>query len=207
MRKAFSIVGAALIAASTLVTPVEANHYGTLSASCGAAAGAYGDNNITDEEANNAGSTVPAIFYQVQYSNIPDATTLGVLIRYNDEINSQVGTQTVVVPGGNGSFVGRYGSPALIDPANQGGGFTAGLKQGIRPNHGGGFSTATTDRISGAFTSVQVGGGILPGDYHFYVYAGEIRDMPESVKDGPAGPRFIADESKFIGKFSCGADA
>ena len=114
MRKALSIVGAALLAATGFAAPAEANHYGTLSGSCGARAGTYGDTNVTDEEANNAGSTVPALFYQINYQNVPGPSTLGILVRYNDELESQVGQTSFATTGMSGTFAGRFG--ASIEP-------------------------------------------------------------------------------------------
>ena len=204
MRRALSIVGAALLATAGLAGPAEASHYGTLNGSCGPQAGMYGDNNVTNEEANNAGSTVPALFYQINFQNVPAPTTLGVLIRYNDELESQVGMASFAIPGPSGTFVSRFG--ASIDPATQGGGsnFPKGGGAGGR-NHGAGDLTGGSPR-GGALgarmqhsSGVQGGAALLPGDYHFYVYAGEMRDTPE-------GRRFVANETQFIGKFSCGVD-
>jgi hypothetical protein len=208
MRKALSIVGAALLVAATLATPApasaQASTYGSLSASCGPSAGVYGDNNVTNEEANNAGSTVPALFYQINYAGVAPGSTLGILVRFNDELESQVGQTTFTTTGAAGTFAGRFG--ASIEPATQGGGtnFPKGGGAGGR-NHGAGDLTGGSPRggAEGArqqhSSGVQGGAALLPGDYHFYVYGGSIQDRGN-------GPQFVANESQFVGKFSCGAD-
>ena len=56
------------------------------------------------------------------------------------------------------------------------------------------------NRRQGQFSSPQIGGGIEPGGYAFYVYTGEFRDTP-------AGRRFFADEKSFLGRFECNVDA
>ena len=200
MRKALSIVGAALLAATSLPAPASAQSFGSMAGSCGAQAGMYGDTNVTNEEANNAGSTVPALFYQINYSGLPGPSTLGILIRYNDELESQVGMTSFVTPGASGTFAGRFG--ASIDPATQGGGtnFAKGGGAGGR-NHGAGQLTGTrayAGRMQHA-SGVQGGAALLPGEYVFYVYGGEMRDTP-------AGRMFVANESQLVGRFSCGAD-
>ena len=199
MRKALSIVGAALLAFTGLAAPAEAQQFGAMNGSCGAQAGTYGDNNVTNEEANNAGSTVPALFYQINYSGLPGPSTLGILIRYNDELESQVGQTSFVTTGGSGTFSGRFG--ASIDPATQGGGanFPKGGGAGGR-NHGAGDLSGAAERARQQHSSgVQGGAALLPGEYVFYVYGGEMRDTP-------AGRMFVANESQLVGRFSCGAD-
>ena len=208
MRNALSLVGAVLLVAATLATPApvsaQASTYGSLSGSCGATAGVYGDTNITNEEANNAGSTVPALFYQINYSGVVPGSTLGILVRFNDELESQVGQVAFTPTGASGTFAGRFG--ASIDPANQGGGLNSpkGGGAGGR-NHGAGALSYGRQNGSqvGAWmrtsSGVQGGAALLPGDYHFYVYGGSIQDRGD-------GPMFVANESQFVGKFSCGAD-
>lgn len=202
MRKGFSIVGAALLAATTFAVPAEAQT-ASISGSCGARAGTYGDNNITSEESNDQGDTVTAIFYRVQYSGLPVGSTMGVIIRLNDELESQSAVASTTINNANGQYDGRLGAASLIDPANQGGGITFTSKQSLATNKS--RSERTSARRAGSFTSPQIGGGIGDADYHFYVYLGEIRDAPATVKDGPEGPRFFADETRYLGKFSCGA--
>ena len=203
MRKLFSIAGAALMAVGTLATPVSASHVGTLNGSCGPVEGMYGMTNVADEMFPGGGDTVPALLYRIDYQGLPAGSTLGVIIRYNDELEDQRGVQNFSVANTNGMAVGAL--RANITPEAQGGGISFVRQQ----NHGGnktpgsgpganmGRSEPTSARRAGAFTSPQIGGGLQAGDYHFYAYLGEVRDTP-------AGRAFVANETQYVGKFSCG---
>jgi hypothetical protein len=182
------------------------------SGSCGMMAGAYGMSNVDDDQVNQFGQTVPALFYRVDYSGLPAPTTVGVIVRYNDELETQSAQATFTALSSGGSFEGAI--RANIDPSAQG------FANSINPARRGAADGPPSGGSKGAGVSGTAGvsakggpqntpnqGGILPGEYVFYVYTGEIRNEPESVKDGPAGPRFFADEKGYLGKFSCGVSA
>ena len=197
MRKVFSLVGAGLLAATTLVSPAEAVHVGTIDGSCGPSEGSYGTTNV--DESQQPGDTVTGLFYRINFSNVPAPTTLGVLIRYNDELESQTGATSFVVSQPTGTFTSAI--RANVSPEAQGGGVTRFTRlSSTVSNRGHG-------RQGGTAGSPQIGGGITEGEYVFYVYTGEMRDVPETVKDGPSGRRFFADESGFVGRFSCGVSS
>ncbi len=191
MRKVFSIAGAALLAASVLVTPAEASHVGTLTGSCGPAQAMYGLTNVSDEMFPGGGDTVTGLFYQVNYQNVPAGSTAGIIVRYNDELESQVGNPVAfAAANATGTFASAL--RANISPEAQGGGVTR-----FRGATGLTVSNRGHGRQGGTAGSPQLGGGLTAGDYHFYVYLGEVRDTP-------TGRMFVADETRFVGKFSCG---
>ena len=177
--------------------------------SCGMMAGMYGMTDVNSSQVNQFGETVPNLFYRVDYANVPAPTTVGVIIRYNNELETQTAVTPFTAQNTNGSYDGAI--RANIDPANQG--FANSIDAGRRgradgPTSGGskdsGVSGTAGVSAKGGLQNSGTQGGILPGEYVFYVYTGEIKDMPETVKDGPAGPRFFADEKGYLGKFSCG---
>ncbi|HYU21027.1 MAG TPA: hypothetical protein VEQ11_20250 [Chloroflexota bacterium] len=216
MRKAFSIVGAALLAVSMFATPASAA--GSASGSCGYSAGNYGENSLFPGPINPESGTVPAIFYQVNYSGVDAPTTLGVLIRYNGELESQVGLASATASNASGSLTGRFGAASLIDPEREGAG-SGSQRGGPTSNRvkawrggtagpGGNQSAHSTGNgaVSTRYNRVQAGnsgyaglGGVTPGLYVFYVYTGEERDTAE-------GRRFFADEKNFLGRFSCAVE-
>ena len=178
------------------------------SGSCGGVAGMYADSDINSGEVNQAGETVPALFYRVQYSGLPAPTTVGVIVRYNNELESQIAVQSFTAQSSAGQQ--ELAIRANISPDAQGfansidagrRGRADGPPSGGNAEHGnpGGYRIA-----KGGLQGSPTQGGLLPGEYVFHVYTGEIRDMPETVKDGPAGPRFFADEKGYLGMFSCG---
>src|SRR3954471_958138 len=118
MRKLASIAGAALLAMTALATPASA-HSMSAGGSCGMSAGDYGLSDINSAKVNPAGGHgVPALFYTVNYANIPAPTTVGVIVRYNGELESQTAVAMVTAANAGGSFDGAI--RANIDPANQG---------------------------------------------------------------------------------------
>ena len=208
MRKLSSIAGAALLAVTAFATPVSAQS-GMAGGSCGTSAGAYGltDLNSTAYGSNSHG--VPALFYTVNYSGVSAPTTVGVIVRYNGELNSQTAVASFTAQGAGGSFDGAI--RANISPEAQGGGNgidtsyrgrgdggpAQGDNQSGNRSNGGGRGGAATQ---GSATQA----GILPGEYVFYVYTGSRGDV-YNVKDGTvARNAFIADEKGFLGHFSCG---
>jgi len=89
MRKLSSIAGAALLAMTAFAAPASAQG-ATAGGSCGQQAGDYGMTDVNSAQVNQAGHTVPALFYSVNYSGVPAPTTIGVIVRYNGELESQV---------------------------------------------------------------------------------------------------------------------
>ena len=176
--------------------------------SCGMSAGAYGMTDVNSGDVNNAGETVPALFYRVDYSGLPAPTTVGVIVRYNNELESQIAVQPFTAQSSGGSQEGAI--RANISPEAQG--FANSIDAGRRGRSDGPPSGGNAEHGNPSGTRVAKGGlqgsgtqgGLLPGEYVFHVYTGEIRDMPETVKDGPAGPRFFADPKGYLGMFSCG---
>src|SRR5829696_7423365 len=90
MRKLASIAGAALLAMTALATPASAQSMAA-GGSCGMSAGDYGLSDINSAKVNpNGGHGVPALFYTINYNNLPAPTTVGVIVRYNGELESQI---------------------------------------------------------------------------------------------------------------------
>jgi len=215
MRKVASIAGAAMMAMTALATPASAQSM-MAGGSCGMSAGTYGLNNVDSEQVNDSGHTVPALFYTVNYAGVPAPTTIGVIVRYNGELESQVtvGSTTAQNSGGsfdgairanispdaqgfNGSISKNTGNPGGSGNAPGDDGARKGSKDGPLDHNGPG----TTNRQGGQ--SPQQG-GLNPGDYVFYVYTGSLGDV-YNTKDGTvARNAFVADEKGFLGWFSCG---
>jgi len=216
MRKLFSIAGAAVLALTTFAAPANAQA-GTAGGSCGEQAGVYGINDVNSDRVNDAGDTVPALFYQVTYSGVPAPTTVGVIIRYNDELESQVAIATFTAQNAGGSTDGVI--RANISPDAQGfnnsssgnrgnpggGGFSPGENRARKGNKDGPRDNNVPGAIGptgGAGPAAQ--GGLTPGEYVFYIYTGSTGDV-YNVKDGTvARNAFIADEKGYLGRFSCG---
>ena len=217
MRRFFAIAGAVVIATSAMATPASAA--GTATGACGPAAGAYNENSLYPGLfGDGSGNMVPGVFYQVRYSGVDAPTTIGVLVRYNDELESQVAVASGQAAGSSGMLAGALGS-SWNNPEAQGGGVTTSRSGGSSNRgkqfrfDGGGLSTRrnvhdnhSAVRVAPAQSGYQGGGGVLPGAYHFYIYTGQIRDEPATVKDGPAGPRFFADENGLLGTFWCAVE-
>lgn len=196
MRKLTSLAGAALLAVTAFATPASAQSSMQASGSCGNAAGQYGLTDINSNNVNNAGETVPALFYTVNYSGVAAPTTVGVIIRYNGELESQTAVASFTAQESGGSFDGAI--RANISPDAQG--FANSIDAGRRgradgPPDGG---------RSAAKQNSPTQGGLLPGEYVFYIYTGSLGDV-YNVKDGTvARNAFIADEKGYLGMFSCG---
>ena len=120
MRKLSSIAGAALLAFTAFATPASAQSM-SAGGSCGYSVGDYGFTDINSSKTMEAGeSTVPALFYTVNYSGVPAPTTVGVIVRYNGELQSQIAVQAVTAENSGGSIDGAL--RANISPEAQGGG-------------------------------------------------------------------------------------
>ena len=208
MRKLSSIAGAALLAVTAFATPASAQ--GAMAGgSCGQQAGDYGMSDVNSAKVNQAGHTVPALFYQVNYSGVPAPTTIGVIVRYNGELESQVQVASATAQNAGGVLEGAL--RANISPDAQG--FANSIDAGIR----GRTDSATGDRMTsghgnritgasgrGGTQNSPTQGGLLPGEYVFYIYTGSLEDV-WNVKDGTvARNAFVADQRGFLGSFSCG---
>ncbi|MCC7372234.1 MAG: hypothetical protein IT306_27715 [Chloroflexi bacterium] len=209
MRKLSSIAGAALLAVTAFASPASAQS-GAAGGSCGTSAGAYG---LTDLNSASYGSNshgVPALFYTVNYSGVSAPTTVGVIVRYNGELESQQAVASFTAQNSGGSFDGAI--RANISPEAQGGG--NGIDVGLRGRSDGGPSQGDNQSGNGQGGRAGRGGpatqgsatqaGITPGEYVFYVYTGSRGDV-YNVKDGTVALNaFIADEKGYLGSFSCG---
>jgi hypothetical protein len=208
MRKLSSIAGAALLAMTAFATPANAQAP-QASGSCGQSAGSYGMTDVNSGRVNQYGETVPALFYSVNYSGVPAPTTIGVIVRYNGELESQVQVASATAANAGGVLEGAL--RANIEPEAQG--FANSIDAGIRGRTDGATGDRMTsghgNRITGAsgragLQNSPTQGGLLPGEYVFYVYTGSTGDV-WNVKDGTvARNAFIADEKGFLGMFSCG---
>jgi hypothetical protein len=210
MRKLSSIAGAALLAMTAFATPASAQSM-TAGGSCGYGAGDYGFTDINSSKTMDAGeNTVPALFYTVNYAGVPAPTTVGVIVRYNGELESQIAVQAVTAENAGGTIDGAL--RANISPEAQGGG--NGIDVGLRGRADGGPSQGDNQSGNGqggragrggpATQGSATQGSLLPGDYVFYVYTGSRGDV-YNTKDGTvARNAFIADETGYLGMFSCG---
>ena len=197
MRASMFLAGAALLTIAASATPVSAA--GTASGSCGSAEGEYGRNNLSSALFPGHAPATPALYFQVDYTGVEAPTTIGVIVRRNDELEDQAGvfTTTATSPSGSyrSSIVGSFaptGGPEL----NAG---TRGSRLGNRGDYnrsqgGDDANNFRAERQNGERTSPYT--GVVPGLYVFYVYTGEIGPPP-------AG-RFVADERSFLGRFECG---
>jgi hypothetical protein len=208
MRKLSSIAGAALLAVTAFATPVSAQA-GMAGGSCGTSAGAYGLTDLNSTAYGSGSHGVPALFYSVNYSGVSAPTTVGVIVRYNGELESQTAVASFTAEGAGGMFDGAI--RANISPEAQGGG--NGIDVGLRGRSDGGPSQGDNQsgnrsngggRGGAATQGSATQAGILPGEYVFYVYTGSRGDV-YNVKDGTvARNAFIADEKGYLGHFSCG---
>jgi len=215
MRKLSSIAGAALLAVTAFATPANAQAP-MAGGSCGQSAGDYGMTDVNSAKVNAAGHTVPNLFYSVNYSGVPAPTTIGVIVRYNGELESQVLVASATAENSGGMLEGAI--RANISPDAQGGnGYRSGANH---DNPGGsGYEFGTNRDRQGSKDGPRAGGvnptggssphtgGLMPGEYVFYVYTGS-RDDVWNVKDGTvARNAFVADEKGFLGWFSCGVSS
>ena len=207
MRKLSSIAGAALLALTATVTPANAQGP-SAGGSCGQQAGDYGMTDVNSAKVNSAGHTVPALFYSVNYAGVPAPTTIGVIVRYNGELESQIQVASATAQNSGGVLEGAL--RANISPEAQG--FANSIDVGVRGRSDGGSDARAANASGNRSTTGQraqqqnspTQGGLLPGEYVFYVYTGSIGDVV-NVKDATvARNAFIADEKGFLGTFSCG---
>src|SRR5436305_12590405 len=112
MRKLSSLAFAAMMSVSAFATPASAQQM-SASGSCGPAAGQYGWTDV------NGSTEVTNLYYAVNYSGVPAPTTVGVIIRYNDNLNQQIGQAAFTAENSAGTFEGAL--RANTDPALQGG--------------------------------------------------------------------------------------
>jgi hypothetical protein len=209
MRKLASIAGAALLAMTALATPASAQGNMMAGGSCGTSAGAYGMTDLNSTAYGSGSHGVPALFYTVNYANVPAPTTVGVIIRYNGELESQTAVASFTAQNAGGSFDGAI--RVSTEPANQG--FANSIDNAFRGRSDNGTVTFSGNESGNkAYAGYLRGGtgnsgtqaGILPGEYVFYVYTGSVGDV-YNVKDGTvARNAFIADEKGYLGMFSCG---
>lgn len=205
MRRLLAVVGSMSLAAVVTTIPVFAE--GSAGGSCGQSADSFGLTDINSSKVNDAGDTVPALFYQVNYSGVPAPTTIGVIVRYNGELESQTTVGAVTAENSGGTFNGVI--RANISPEAQG--FANSIDAGVRGRADtgsrsmkGNESGNKANRLRGGTGNSSTQGGLTPGDYVFYVYTGERRDVV-NVKDGTVALNaFVADEKSFLGTFSCG---
>ena len=159
---------------------------------------------------------MPGLFYQMNYSGVPAPTTIGVIARYNGELESQVQVAQFTAQNSGGTVDGAI--RANISPDAQG--FTTFIGQPRQP-----WLAAASRLVRTALARLEDGprdnnvpgatgpwrrwnrptqGGLTPGEYVFYIYTGSRGDV-YNVKDGTvARDAFIADEKGFLGMFSCG---
>ena len=194
MRKLLSIAGAMMISTTMFATPASAQ--AMAGGSCGMSSGDYGITDVNSAKVNNAGHTVPALFYQVNYAGVPAPTTVGVIVRYNGELESQLAVSSVSAANAGGNIEGVL--RANISPDAQG--FANSINQARR-----GQADGPPDGNRGTRTqNSPTQGGLMPGEYVFYIYTGSVGDV-YNVKDGTvARNAFIADEKGYLGTFSCG---
>ena len=194
MRKLASIAGAAVLAMTAFATP--ANAQAMAGGSCGQQAGDYGMTDVNSAKVNSAGHTVPALFYQVNYSGVPAPTTIGVIVRYNGELESQLTVAQATAQNSGGVLEGAL--RANISPDAQG--FANSINQARR-----GQADGPADGNRGTRTqNSPTQGGLTPGEYVFYIYTGSVEDV-WNVKDGTvARNAFVADQRGYLGMFSCG---
>jgi hypothetical protein len=215
MRKLSSIAGAALLAVTAFATPASAQA-GMAGGSCGTSAGAYGMSDLNSMAYGSGSHGVPALFYTVNYAGVSAPTTVGVIVRYNGELESQTAVASFTAQGAGGSFDGAI--RANISPDAQGfnnsvskntgnPGGSGADPAGDATRHGSkdgplDHNTPGTGNRQGSGSTTQ--GAIVPGEYVFYVYTGSRGDV-YNVKDGTVSLNaFIADEKGYLGSFSCG---
>jgi hypothetical protein len=231
MRKLSSLAFSALLAVTAFATPASAQS-GSASGSCGYQPASYGATDVNSRQQNQATHQVEALYYEINYSGVPAPTTVGVIIRQQGELESQVavaswvaqnsgGTERRVLTAG-GVSLDSAGFIAGVDPNAQG--FTAGGNS-VMTNHDnpGGGSNVTSNGVDADRRGSKDGpadgnrgskpggsgtqAGLGPGEYVFYIYTGSVGDV-YNTKDGTvARNAFIADEKGYLGSFSCGVSS
>jgi hypothetical protein len=217
MRKLSSLAGAVILAATAFATPAHAQ---AMSAGgiCGPSADNLNFRDVNSDMQNRSGETVPALFYRVDYSGVPAPTTVGIIVRYNGELETQTALATFVAQNSGGSQAGvltaagvtiQDGYVVAVNPATQG--FNNSIDNSFRGRSDNGSvsmkgkesqATAGVTVLRGGTGQSGTQGGLLPGEYVFYVYTGETKDV-WNIKDGVIGSRFVADEKGYLGTFAC----
>jgi hypothetical protein len=212
MRKLSSLAFAALLGATAFATPASAQSM-QASGSCGSSAGNYGLTDVNSASQSVDTDTVNALYYSINYSGVPAPTTVGVIVRYNGELENQQAVAAFTAQNSGGNFEGVL--RANISPDAQG--FTGSTNPANHDNNAGNtFSPGANRAREGHIDGPRSGGigptggttptqaTITPGEYVFYIYTGSRGDV-YNVKDGTvARDAFIADERGFLGTFSCG---
>ena len=195
MRKLSSLAFAALLGATAFATPASAQQM-QASGSCGSSAGSYGITDVNSDMQSTDTETVNALYYNVNYSGVPAPTTVGVIIRYNGELETQQAVAAFTAENSGGNFEGAI--RANISPDAQG--FANSIDAGRRGRSDGPADGGRSSAKANSGTQ----GGLTPGEYVFYIYTGSRGDI-YNVKDGTvARNAFIADEKGYLGTFSCG---
>jgi len=194
--RASSLLAGALLMAMASTTPVSAA--GIASGSCGPAEGEYGRNSLSSTLFPGHPPATPALYFRVEYTGVEAPTTIGVIVRRNDELEDQAGLFTTTATSASGSYrssiVGSFaptGGPEINAGAR---GSRLGNRSDWNRSQGGDDANNNrAERQTGERTSPYT--GVVPGLYVFYVYTGEVGPPP-------AG-RFVADEQSFLGRFEC----
>jgi len=211
MRKLSSLAFAAMFAVTAFATPASAQAPNA-GGSCGSSAGNYGLTDVNSSMQSVDTQTVNALYYNVNYSGVPAPTTVGVIVRYNGELESQQAVAAFTAQNAGGNFEGVL--RANISPD------ASGFNGSITPNHddpaGNSWDSGANRARQGHRDGPRDGGiaptggtspvqnTITPGEYVFYIYTGERKDV-YNVKDGTVALNaFVADEKGFLGWFSCG---
>lgn len=229
MRKLSSLAFAAMMSVTAFATPASAQQM-SASGACGPSADNVNFHDVNVNMINpSGGDSVPALFYRVDYSGVPAPTTVGVIVRYNGELESQSAVSSFTAQNASGSQPGALTSAGVqiseghVVGVNPDLVATSGSVDKNTGNPGGaGFSPGENRARRGAKDGPHdydvpggngpQGGagpntGVTPGEYVFYVYTGSTGDV-YNVKDGTvARNAFIADEKGFLGTFSCGVSA
>src|SRR5687768_9982944 len=103
MRKLISVAGAAMLAVTTFTTPASAA--GSASGSCGNALGNFGLESL-HPDLYGAGSTVPVVYYQINYSGVDPGTVVGAIIYRDEDLNTFAGSVSQAATASSGSFQG-----------------------------------------------------------------------------------------------------
>ncbi|MCC6174743.1 MAG: hypothetical protein IT305_05510 [Chloroflexi bacterium] len=173
-----------------LVTPAQAQvTFMAAGGSCGYQPGEYGLTDVNSRWTHDAGESVPALYFRIEYAGVPAPTTVGVIVRYNGELESQTALQTFTAETPGGTFESALN--AAVSPDAQG--FANSLNQARRGAADGPTDANRSTRPQNSPSQ----GSLMPGDYVFYVYTGAMMDTPE-------GRKFVADERGYLGTFSCG---
>ena len=160
----------------------------TASGSCGPAPGSYGLTGLSAEMFGIGARTVPAIYYQVDYA-VQYPTTLGLLVRYNDEIGGiEFILDTWGTPSTRGSHEGAWHADIRPEDQGEGDGYT--ISSG---KYDGPANSQWLSRLQSGYSGR---GGIFPGGWTFSVYAGEWKLHGDTWK-------FDVDMSGPLGKFGC----